>query len=167
MKFGIQFEFHKIPEWSEYYLDYQFIKSSMKDFKRKFKKSSHIYKIVNMKRSSRKISIMKDVEFKERLVMENDNTDIQTKEEIMNNVPFESTVTAKKNSTKIFFIDDNTSIESDYQNFLKIYHEELTNVETFYSNKLYELMKDFTNLSKKMHNKKSSVQYNNIDYSSW
>jgi SPX domain protein involved in polyphosphate accumulation len=30
MKFGSQFDFHKIPEWSEYYLDYEYLKRVLK-----------------------------------------------------------------------------------------------------------------------------------------
>lgn len=33
MKFGIQFEFHKIPEWYIEYLDYNKVKSLIKEFK--------------------------------------------------------------------------------------------------------------------------------------
>eukprot|EP00347_Sterkiella_histriomuscorum_P000531 403375494 len=38
MKFGIQFEFHKIPEWYTEYLDYLKFKSMIKDFKKRIKK---------------------------------------------------------------------------------------------------------------------------------
>lgn len=30
MKFGRQFDFHKIPEWSEFYLDYKELKNCLK-----------------------------------------------------------------------------------------------------------------------------------------
>ena len=37
MKFGIQFEFHKIPEWYTDYLDYLKLKKLIKDFTRRLK----------------------------------------------------------------------------------------------------------------------------------
>lgn len=37
MKFGIQFEFHKIPEWYTDYLDYMKFKTIIKAFKKKLK----------------------------------------------------------------------------------------------------------------------------------
>ena len=37
MKFGIQFEFHKIPEWYTEYLDYLKFKRMIKDFKHRLK----------------------------------------------------------------------------------------------------------------------------------
>jgi hypothetical protein len=37
MKFGVQFEFHKIPEWYSEYLDYVRFKKLIKDFKLKVK----------------------------------------------------------------------------------------------------------------------------------
>jgi hypothetical protein len=30
MKFGRQFDFHKIPEWSEFYFDYKALKKELK-----------------------------------------------------------------------------------------------------------------------------------------
>jgi SPX domain protein involved in polyphosphate accumulation len=38
MKFGIQFDFHKIPEWSEYYLDYKILKKLLKQNMKKLEK---------------------------------------------------------------------------------------------------------------------------------
>ena len=32
MKFGKQLEFHKIPEWSENYIDYRALKNMLKGF---------------------------------------------------------------------------------------------------------------------------------------
>ena len=33
MKFGKQYDFHKIPEWSEFYLDYTELKNILKKYK--------------------------------------------------------------------------------------------------------------------------------------
>ena len=44
MKFAKQFEFHKIPEWSEHYLDYYNLKTLLKKFKIKHQKSISILK---------------------------------------------------------------------------------------------------------------------------
>jgi hypothetical protein len=35
MKFGNQYEFHKIPEWSENYFDYGLVKKLLKEFRNK------------------------------------------------------------------------------------------------------------------------------------
>lgn len=40
MKFGVQFEFHKIPEWYSEYLDYRRFKGIIKKFKKKVKSKS-------------------------------------------------------------------------------------------------------------------------------
>jgi SPX domain protein involved in polyphosphate accumulation len=63
MKFGKQFEFHKIPEWAEYYLDYSELKRLLKEvFNSYTKGKSHYYIFNNKKRtiftkkSSKKIS---------------------------------------------------------------------------------------------------------------
>ena len=33
MKFGAQFEFHKIPEWYDSYMDYELLKTMIEEFK--------------------------------------------------------------------------------------------------------------------------------------
>jgi SPX domain protein involved in polyphosphate accumulation len=45
MKFGQQFEFHKIPEWYTDYFDYQKFKKLISTFKKKIsgRITSHIY----------------------------------------------------------------------------------------------------------------------------
>ena len=53
MKFGKQFEFYKIPEWSEFYFDYSGIKTVIKFLdprrkkKKQLKKKREIKKNVN------------------------------------------------------------------------------------------------------------------------
>lgn len=37
MKFGVQFDFHKIPEWSEFYLNYKALKKLLKEMIKKLK----------------------------------------------------------------------------------------------------------------------------------
>jgi hypothetical protein len=37
MKFKLQFDFHKIPEWSEYYLNYRDLKMLLKESIKKLK----------------------------------------------------------------------------------------------------------------------------------
>jgi SPX domain protein involved in polyphosphate accumulation len=41
MKFGQQYDFHKIPEWSENYLDYDYLKKSLKALTQTFKSSKN------------------------------------------------------------------------------------------------------------------------------
>ena len=45
VKFGKQFEFHQIPEWTEYYLDYNSLKILIKKYERIIK-SKHKFKIL-------------------------------------------------------------------------------------------------------------------------
>ncbi len=104
---------------------------------------------------------MNNADFKESLVLENEITESNTNSEIKQaNVEKKGSI--KRNSTKLFFIDESTTIESDYENFIKIYYDQLAEVEVFYQYKLSELIKDFTKLSKKMCNKKSTVNIFNI-----
>lgn len=42
MKFGVQFEFHKIPEWYTDYLDYVRFKQMISAFKKKVKRKWHL-----------------------------------------------------------------------------------------------------------------------------
>jgi SPX domain protein involved in polyphosphate accumulation len=42
MKFGKQYEFHKIPEWSEHYFDYNKVKKLLKEFKNKHRNGTLI-----------------------------------------------------------------------------------------------------------------------------
>ena len=56
MKFGKQFEFYKIPEWSEYYLDYQGIKTYIKFLDKRRLKKKQLKKIKKIKAKLRKLS---------------------------------------------------------------------------------------------------------------
>ena len=42
MKFSIQFEFHKIPEWYSEYLDYKRFKAMIRAFKLQVKGNCHL-----------------------------------------------------------------------------------------------------------------------------
>lgn len=42
MKFGQSFEYHKIPEWYNMYLDYKGLKKSIEDFKDKRKEGEYM-----------------------------------------------------------------------------------------------------------------------------
>lgn len=49
MKFGVQFEFHKIPEWYSEYLDYRRFKGLIKKFKVKVKSKIEVVFIINFR----------------------------------------------------------------------------------------------------------------------
>ena len=46
MKFRLQFEFHKIPEWYQEYYDYLRLKMMAKEFKEKIKGNRQIFNSV-------------------------------------------------------------------------------------------------------------------------
>lgn len=49
MKFGNLFDFHKIPEWSEYYLNYKALKKLLKELIKKFKGFNKLIKVLKNK----------------------------------------------------------------------------------------------------------------------
>ena len=55
MKFGKQFEFYKIPEWSEFYFDYSGIKTVLKFLDKRRIKKKTIKKDKNNKSKIKKI----------------------------------------------------------------------------------------------------------------
>ena len=60
MKFGKQFEFYKIPEWSEYYLDYNGIKTVIKFLDKRRLKKKQLKKIKKLKEKLRKLSFQNE-----------------------------------------------------------------------------------------------------------
>ena len=44
MKFGVMFEFHKIPEWYQWYFNYELMKNLIEDFKEE-RKAGHFIKL--------------------------------------------------------------------------------------------------------------------------
>jgi SPX domain protein involved in polyphosphate accumulation len=63
MKFGKQFEFHKIPEWAEYYLDYSELKRLLKEVLNSYRKGKFPYYIFKSKKNK-----FYKKEFKENLL---------------------------------------------------------------------------------------------------
>jgi hypothetical protein len=47
MKFGILFEYFKIPEWYNMYLDYEKLKHEIESIKKEIKKENNIYVKLN------------------------------------------------------------------------------------------------------------------------
>ena len=74
MKFGRQFEFYKIPEWSEYYLDYNGIKTVIKFLDKRRLKKKQLKKIKKIKAKLRKLS-SQSLDIKS---LEEDNNEINT-----------------------------------------------------------------------------------------
>ena len=56
MKFGKQFEFYKIPEWSEFYFDYNGVKTILKFIDSRRDKKKQIKKLKKLKKKLRKFS---------------------------------------------------------------------------------------------------------------
>ena len=59
MKFGKQFEFYKIPEWSEFYFDYNGIKTVLKFLDKRRIKKKQLKKIKIIKAKLRRLSTIK------------------------------------------------------------------------------------------------------------
>ena len=63
MKFGKQFEFYKIPEWSEFYFDYNGIKTVIKFLDKRRAKKKQLKKIKSIKKKLiRRLSTLKNIE---------------------------------------------------------------------------------------------------------
>ena len=54
MKFGKQFESYKIPEWSEYYFDYQGIKTVLKFIDKRISKKKKVKKLQKLQKKLRR-----------------------------------------------------------------------------------------------------------------
>ena len=103
MKFGKQFAFYKIPEWSEYYLDYAAIKTILKFIDNRKNKKKGLKKLKKLKRRLSKIdpeevamavrnyyNELKEnnqkIEENKYKKEENKREDVKTKKEYKNNI---------------------------------------------------------------------------------
>ena len=163
MKFGKQFEFYKIPEWSEFYFDYNGIKTVLKFLDKRRIKKKQLKKIKTIKAKLRRLSTIK-----KDLDIQNDiNTNSNENEPNLN----KNEDNLEENNEKKPFLQPEKMNEHDlakrkkireaedlssYSNeekltkFLKIYKEKISVVNEFFTKKLEEFENKLENSKRKM-----------------
>ena len=161
MKFGKQFEFYKIPEWSEYYFDYNGIKTVIKFLDKRRLKKKQLKKIKSIKAKLRRMSTFK----KENDILNDINTNNKEEEPKLeqDNIidtnekkPFLQPENINEHEMikreKIMEAEDLSgySNEEKLSKFLKIYKEKINIVNEFFTKKLEEFENKLENSKKKM-----------------
>ena len=163
MKFGKQFEFYKISEWSEFYFDYNGIKTVLKFLDKRRIKKKQLKKIKTIKAKLRRLSTTK-----KDLDIQNDiNTNSNENEPNLN----KNEDNLEENNEKKPFLQPEKMNEHDlakrekireaedlssYSNeekltkFLKIYKEKISVVNEFFTKKLEEFENKLENSKRKM-----------------
>ena len=162
MKFGKQFEFYKIPEWSEYYFDYQGIKMILTFLDKRRQKKKNKKKLKNLKErinaEQKKHIENNQLENQEEITDINTNlintNEVQNIEEINNLIPEigKHDHGIKKVEKTLNDAEDLSKLPKDIMlnRFMIIYKGKLKIVEEFFLKKLEELTENFDKLSKKM-----------------
>ena len=168
MKFGKQFEFYKIPEWSEYYLDYLELKIILKILdtrkKRKFKPPLKVLKAI-INRENKDLNTSFNYENNDAS-SSNMTTILKDDEEIekLNKINFEDdekTIKAEKEKENQKVVQlynlllefQKLSDEQKLIKFIEIYHSKLLIIQKFFVKKINEYNKLFHNLKKKIDTK--------------
>jgi len=173
MKFGKQLEFYKIPEWSEYYLDYNGIKTVIKFLDKRRLKKKQLKKIKKIKAKLRKFS-SQSLDFKSIEVENNEiNTNsnqvlIDTNDE--NLLVPETQKLQRANSInfkteKIMEAEDLSeySNEEKLSRFLKIYKSKIGAVNEFFMKKLEEFIQNFDKLKDKIDAKNKALSKDKVN----
>ena len=163
MKFGKQFEFYKIPEWSEFYFDYNGIKTVIKFLDKRRAKKKQLKKIKSIKKKLiRRLSTLKNIEQNEIDINTNsreedihlsqnlDIVDINEKKPFLPQEKMNEHDLVKRE--KIMEAEDLSgySNEEKLTKFLKIYREKIVVVNEFFTKKLEEFENKLENSKKKM-----------------
>ena len=156
MKFGKQFEFHKVPEWTDSYLDYYLLKNSIKLNSNREQLSINVIKKDSLKKTS-SMSIKKSKTISNLTQIKNNYDHLKCLEEeikdhLIRKKSIDGYIKLKKENNTISINE-----EDEIKKFLFEYYNQIKHVEEFFNNKLQELNKDFEKLKKKMIDKKSSV----------
>ena len=161
MKFGKQFEFYKIPEWSEYYFDYNGIKTVIKFLDKRRLKKKQLKKIKSIKAKLRRKSTFK----KENNIINEINTNNKEEEPKLEQDDIIGTNEKKPflqpekinehemiKREKIMKAEDLSvySNEEILSKFLKIYKEKINIINEFFTKKLEEFENKLDNSKKKM-----------------
>lgn len=147
MKFGIQFDFHKIPEWSEHYFDYKALKRMLKKYVKKLNElqetsQKKIADLAYKKKISSKTVYIKDTQ--EKLLSEEGKEESPKLRNRLNSDSDKS----------------NASIEtvSEQDEYLLIWQEKfieyVNKVNSFFKSKYLENKEEYEALKMKMLDKK-------------
>ena len=169
MKFGRQFEFYKIPEWSEYYLDYNGIKTVIKFLDKRRLKKKQLKKIKKIKAKLRKLS-SQSLDIKS---LEEDNNEINTNTNT-NQIQIEAndeyllvpeTDSFSMKTEKIMEAEDLSeySNEEKLSRFLNIYKSKIGVVNEFFTKKLEEFIQNFEKLKDKINTKNKALSEDKIN----
>ena len=171
MKFGKNFSFYKIPEFSEYYFDYNSVKLFLSFIDRRRSRLSSLKKLQRLKQhkiSANDIDI-RTVQHNELMELNNDDLDIKNKKSFKkansSNVDFKANNLQMNQSMKDKEIDkeininsskDNNSIleklddTSKLENFIKFYSEKVKVVDDFFILKLNEFIDKFDKIKEQI-----------------
>ena len=180
MKFGKQFEFYKIPEWSEFYFDYSGIKTVIKFLDPRRKKKKQLKKLKTLKAKLRKMSTRDRIYSQD---LSSNNSKINYNDENDNNIintqlnqssdnliipnekkPFldsdKVTLEVKVKTEKILEAQDLSgySNEEKLAKFIKIYIEKISFINNFFMKKLEEFSQKLENSKQKMDIKNKSFK---------
>ena len=149
MKFGKQFAFYKIPEWSEYYFDYAAIKTILKFIDNRKNKKKGLKKLKKLKKRLSKID-------PEEIAMAVKNYYNELKENQNENQNLIKTNNKKEEMIK------NIEDLSEYTNnqklnyFIEFYKSKVKIVEDFFIQKINEYQSNLENLENKIDLNKSN-----------
>jgi hypothetical protein len=161
MKFGKQFEFYKIPEWSEYYLDYDGIKTVIKFLDKRRLKKKQLKKIKKLKANLRKLST-KSLDYNSLEDSNDINTNaIQLENKSDDNLLAPETQKLQRANSlslkteKIMEAEDLSSYsnEEKLSRFIQIYKSKIGSVNEFFMKKLGEFIQNFEKLKAKIDTK--------------
>ena len=142
MKFGKQFEFYKIPEWSEYYLDYNGIKTIIKFLDKRRYKKKQLKKLKTIKAKLRKFSANEDSNNSEDINTNSQdiitNTSFDGKFPLLETKSFFRANSFNMKTEKIMEAEDLSGYSSEEQllRFGNIYKKKIAVINDFFTKKL-------------------------------
>ena len=150
MKFGKQFSFYKIPEWSEFYFDYIGVKTVLKFIDPRRKKKNSVKKIKKLKK---KLTIKQN--YTENTIPSNNFEEsskiIDYQKEHLNKKEIEKNEVIK-NSEDISKLSNDEKLK----HFIKFYISKVKVIDEFFTSKLNEYYNSYKNLKNKINEKKNS-----------
>ena len=163
MKFGKQFEFYKIPEWSEYYLDYNGIKTILKFLDKRRIKKKQLKKIKTIKAKLKKLSsqnlhtnISEEINTNTQNKNKNDSNDEPL---LVTEKSFLRSNTFSIKTEKIMESEDLSgySNEEKLRRFINIYKKKIAAINEFFTKKLEEFYQNLEKLKVKMNVKNKNL----------
>ena len=174
MKFGKQLEFYKIPEWSEYYLDYNGIKTVIKFLDKRRLKKKQLKKIKTIKAQLRALSAQsEDLPSIEEENNTNENNPIkpdENSEKLLipdkKQLHRNQSLAISPKTEKIMEAEDLSGFSSDEKKrrFINIYKGKIRVVNEFFSKKLEEFVENLDKLKRKMHAKNQKLTKEESNY---